>query len=157
MESQKSKTISDFLTPRIAKRVAGNIVVLVNNISDFGKLRAEAVKKEGQELEDAGREIFNQFINLAFEKEYNLAMTIIADLFGISPDEAEDRPIGDIYDAVMTDRLVWNFLPQRLKSALLIHSSMSQNQAESLSQHTLSTSEAKQDTKATTSNLKSKK
>jgi len=109
-------TISSKLTPKRAKKAAANIILLVDKLKMFSDMKNEATGKEGAELNEAGYGILRRFINFALNDEYELIISIIADLFGISPEESEDLSIEEIYDSIAKDRVLLNFFPQLLKS-----------------------------------------
>jgi len=109
-------TISSKLTPKRAKKATANIVVLVDKLKIFSEMKNEASGKEGDELNEAGYGILRKFINFALNEEYELIISIIADLFGISFEEAEELSIEEIYDSIAKDRVLLNFFPHLLKS-----------------------------------------
>ena len=105
-------TISSKLTPKRAKSVALNLTVLVDRVKVFSDMQTAAKGKTGLELEDAGFNILKKFFDFAFQEEYDLIISIIADLFGLSFEEAEDIPLEQIYDFIIKDKVVRTFFPR---------------------------------------------
>jgi len=150
-------TISAKLTPKRAKKVAANMVVLVDKIKVFSDMKSEAADKDGDELNEAGYGILQKFFDFAFEEEYELILTIISDLFGISFEEAEELPIEDIYDFVIKDKVIRTFFPRLAVLERSALSDISLNQTDFPSPPTPSTSKAGQKTTLIESNSKAKK
>ena len=100
------------LTPKRAKKVALNLTVLIEKAKVFSDMQEEAKGKQGAELEEAGLNILNKFLDFAFQQEYDLIIGIIADLFDMSFEAAEELPLESIYDFVVKDRALRTFFPQ---------------------------------------------
>ena len=129
------------LTPKRAKSLAAKLTILMDKVKDFQDAQKERLKRdeeavkaksvelsesglEGEalelavrdyrllETENSGIEAVKEMIFIVFEKEYDFAISIVADLFGVSLDEAEDVPIEDIFDFALKDRIVRLFFPR---------------------------------------------
>ena len=150
-------TISAKLTPKRAKKVAANMVLLVDKIKVFSEMRSEAAHKEGAELNEAGYGILKKFFDFAFQEEYDLIINIIADLFGVKNGQAEEIPLEDIYDFVLKDKVIRTFFPRLAILEQQAQSDTSPSADPSLSPPIPFTSEPKQPKSLTGSNLKQKK
>jgi len=105
-------TISSKLTPKRAKKVATNVILLMEKMKIFTEMKNEAKDKEGKELNDAGYGILKKMFDFAFKEEYDLIITIVADLYDVTFEKAEDLPLEKIYDFVAKDLVFRSFFPQ---------------------------------------------
>ena len=105
-------TISAKLTPKRAKSAALNLTVLIDKAKIFSGTQNHAINQKDTETEEAGFNILKKFLDFAFQEEYDLIISIISDLFGVSAVEAEDIPLEDIFDFVTKDKVVRTFFPR---------------------------------------------
>ena len=105
-------TISRAANFERSKSVAAKITVLVDRLKEITDMQEEAKQKEGAELNDAGFNIVKTFLDLIFEQEDELIVGIIADFFGITPEDAKQIPVSIIYENIIRDKVVRTFFPR---------------------------------------------
>jgi len=105
-------TISRVLTLGKAERISANIVTLMAKVEEIGKKRAEAKELEGEDLNEAGKDILQSFLDFAFKHEKALIYGIIADVFDIDTEDVEHVPLSCIYECIMKDKVLLSFLPR---------------------------------------------
>ena len=129
------------LTPRRSKSLAAKLTIAADKIKGFQdqqkkrflsdesaiKAKEAELRQAGlegadldfavqqfrlEEVEETGFEVVKEIFRLFFEEEYDFAISIVADLFNVTLDEAQDIPFEDIFDLVLKDRIVRLFFPR---------------------------------------------
>ena len=116
-----------------SKNIASSIVILADKLKDFSGVL-------GGNLD--GVSVFKGFLAFLFEKEEELVMGIIADVFDVSREEAAIIPFSCIYECIFKDKVVRDFLGMYANAGQQMQSATLQNAAASHLQHTPSTSKA---------------
>ena len=143
-------TISRIANLGKAERVAANIVTLMSKIEEISKKRDAAKDKDGEELNEAGKDILQSFLDFAFKEEKDLIYSIVADIFDISTDEVVLVPLSCIYECIIKDKVMRAFFPQLAISDARARSDTLPNPATYPSPPTPFTSKANTNTKPIT-------
>ena len=150
------------LTPKRAKSLSAKLTILFDKIKDFqdiqkskfaadekaiSEMKAKYVEDglSGVELDTAvqlyrleisestGIEAAKDLLLTVFDREYDFAMSIVADLFNCTLEEAEEIPFEDIFDFALKDRIIRFFFPRLRLLEAQMQLDTSETQGNSLS------------------------
>ena len=127
----KPKITASHLTFKQSKSFMIKFTLIKDKINDFKKEKKEVYEIKKKELRengienekeleialeqhfnDTGLDVLEELINIVFEREYDFLMSVVADIYGCSIEDAENYTIADIYDFIVRDKVVRTVFPR---------------------------------------------